>query len=60
MRWRSFFALSIHKIEIFLLVYEVSDGADPMELHIYDYKGPGVALSMYNSDEHQEYNHQEV
>ncbi|ONM56065.1 ATPase 4 plasma membrane-type [Zea mays] len=29
----------------------VFDGADPMELHVYDFKGPGVTLSMYNSDE---------
>jgi isocitrate dehydrogenase len=31
----------------------VSDGVDPMELHVYDFKGLGVALSMYNSDEVQ-------
>jgi hypothetical protein len=31
----------------------VFDGADPMELHVYDFKGPGVTLSMYNSDEVQ-------
>ncbi|ONM16006.1 Isocitrate dehydrogenase [NADP], chloroplastic/mitochondrial [Zea mays] len=29
----------------------VPDGADPMELDVYDFKGPGVALSMYNVDE---------
>lgn len=29
----------------------VPDGADPMELDVYDFKGPGVALSIYNVDE---------
>jgi isocitrate dehydrogenase len=29
----------------------VPDGHDPMELDVYDFKGPGVALSIYNVDE---------
>ncbi|GJN27088.1 hypothetical protein PR202_gb15077 [Eleusine coracana subsp. coracana] len=29
----------------------VPDGAEPVELDVYDFKGPGVALSMYNVDE---------
>uniref|UniRef100_A0A0E0H2Z6 isocitrate dehydrogenase (NADP(+)) n=1 Tax=Oryza nivara TaxID=4536 RepID=A0A0E0H2Z6_ORYNI len=29
----------------------VPDGAEPVELNVYDFKGPGVALSMYNVDE---------
>uniref|UniRef100_L0P3T5 Isocitrate dehydrogenase [NADP] n=1 Tax=Phyllostachys edulis TaxID=38705 RepID=L0P3T5_PHYED len=29
----------------------VPDGAAPVELNVYDFKGPGVALSMYNVDE---------
>ncbi|TVU15301.1 hypothetical protein EJB05_38815 [Eragrostis curvula] len=29
----------------------VPDGAEPVELDVYDFKGPGVALAMYNVDE---------
>uniref|UniRef100_A0A0E0KSM1 Isocitrate dehydrogenase [NADP] n=1 Tax=Oryza punctata TaxID=4537 RepID=A0A0E0KSM1_ORYPU len=29
----------------------VPDGSEPVELNVYDFKGPGVALSMYNVDE---------
>jgi isocitrate dehydrogenase len=29
----------------------VFDGPDPMELDVYDFKGPGVALSIYNVDD---------
>jgi isocitrate dehydrogenase len=29
----------------------VPDGAEPVELNVYNFKGPGVALSMYNVDE---------
>nr|CAB3487579.1 unnamed protein product [Digitaria exilis] len=29
----------------------VPDGAEPVELDVFDFKGPGVALSMYNVDE---------
>ncbi|KAE8806035.1 isocitrate dehydrogenase [Hordeum vulgare] len=32
------------------MVY-VPDGAEPVELNVYDFKGPGVALAMYNVDE---------
>lgn len=27
------------------------DGETPMELSVYDFKGPGIALAMYNVDE---------
>nr|CAB3485072.1 unnamed protein product [Digitaria exilis] len=30
---------------------DVPDGAQPVELDVFDFKGPGVALSMYNVDE---------
>jgi isocitrate dehydrogenase len=36
---------------LFLLQNKVPDGAEPVELDVYDFKGPGVALSMYNVDE---------
>jgi hypothetical protein len=29
----------------------VAEGAEAVELDVYDFKGPGVALSMYNVDE---------
>lgn len=28
-----------------------ADGGIPVALDVYDFKGPGVALSMYNVDE---------
>ncbi|KMZ61479.1 Isocitrate dehydrogenase (NADP(+)), partial [Zostera marina] len=33
------------------LVFEPSDGSTSLDLDVYDFKGPGVALSMYNVDE---------
>ncbi|EMS48807.1 Isocitrate dehydrogenase [NADP] [Triticum urartu] len=32
-------------------ILNVPDGAEPVELDVYDFKGPGVALAMYNVDE---------
>ncbi|CAN6249303.1 unnamed protein product [Urochloa humidicola] len=32
-------------------ILSVPDGAELVELDVYDFKGPGVALSMYNVDE---------
>jgi isocitrate dehydrogenase len=32
------------------LTFTPSDGGDPIELEVYDFPGPGVALSMYNLD----------
>ncbi|KAJ3782633.1 putative isocitrate dehydrogenase [NADP] precursor [Lentinula aff. detonsa] len=33
------------------LVYTPADGAKATTLDVYDFKGPGVAMSMYNTDE---------
>ncbi|KAJ3504395.1 hypothetical protein NLJ89_g7956 [Agrocybe chaxingu] len=33
------------------LVYTPKDGKAPTVLDVYDFKGPGVAMSMYNTDE---------
>lgn len=33
------------------LVYTPTDGSQPTTLNVYDFKGPGVAMSMYNTDE---------
>lgn len=33
------------------LVYKPEDGSEPTKLEVYDYKGAGVALAMYNTDE---------
>lgn len=33
------------------LVHRPEDGSAPTTLEVYDYKGPGVALAMYNTDE---------
>ncbi|XP_078431861.1 isocitrate dehydrogenase [NADP]-like [Wolffia australiana] len=33
------------------MVFTPADGSAPVELDVYDFKGPGVALSMYNIDE---------
>lgn len=36
----------------FNLYYSVpEDGDTPMELDVYNFKGPGIALAMYNVDE---------
>ena len=33
------------------LTFTPTDGAEPMELHVYDFPSPGVALAMYNLDD---------
>ena len=33
------------------LVYTPKDGGEKTVMNVYDFKGPGVALSMYNTDE---------
>ncbi len=33
------------------LTYTPADGSDPMEMHVYDFPGGGVAMAMYNLDE---------
>lgn len=33
------------------LVYTPKDGGEPQKIKVYDYKAPGVALAMYNTDE---------
>jgi isocitrate dehydrogenase len=33
------------------LVYTPKEGGEPTVLNVYDFKGKGVALSMYNTDE---------
>lgn len=33
------------------LVYTPEDGSSPKTLEVFDYKGPGVGLAMYNTDE---------
>jgi len=33
------------------LVYTPTDGTAPTALDVYDFKGKGVAMAMYNTDE---------
>ncbi|XP_039143851.1 isocitrate dehydrogenase [NADP] [Dioscorea cayenensis subsp. rotundata] len=33
------------------MVFVPADGIEPVELSVYDYKGPGIALAMYNVDQ---------
>ena len=33
------------------MVYTPADGSAPTALDVYNFKGPGVAMSMYNTDE---------
>ena len=33
------------------LVYSPADGGAPTKINVYDFKSPGVALAMYNTDE---------
>ena len=33
------------------LVYKPTDGKEPTVLDVYNFKGKGVAMSMYNTDE---------
>ena len=34
-----------------LMTYVPKDGGEPVEMEIHDFKGPGVALGMFNTDE---------
>ena len=33
------------------LVYTPANGGEPTTMNVYDFKGPGVAMSMYNTDD---------
>ena len=33
------------------LTYTPADGGEPVEMNVYDFQGPGVAMAMYNIDE---------
>src|SRR4029453_14205328 len=33
------------------LTYTPKDGSEPVELDVYDFPGPGIAMAMYNLDE---------
>jgi isocitrate dehydrogenase len=33
------------------LTYTPKDGSDPVELDVYDFPGPGIAMAMYNRDD---------
>ena len=33
------------------LVYTPADGGKPVEMTVYDFKGKGVAMAMYNTDD---------
>jgi isocitrate dehydrogenase len=33
------------------LTYTPSDGSEPVELEVYEFPGPGIAMSMYNRDD---------
>lgn len=33
------------------MVYTPQDGSEPTVLNVYDFKGKGIALAMYNTDE---------
>jgi isocitrate dehydrogenase len=33
------------------LTFTPADGSKPTEMNVYDFKGKGVAMSMYNTDE---------
>jgi isocitrate dehydrogenase len=33
------------------LVYTPADGGEKVVMNVYDFKGPGVAMSMYNTDD---------
>ena len=50
----SFSCISLGKLFLFIYFcfYSVpEDGEPPRELEVYDFKGPGIALAMYNVDE---------
>ncbi len=34
-----------------MLTFTPSDGSDPIELDVYDFPGPGIAMAMYNLDD---------
>jgi len=33
------------------MIYRPADGSAPTEMEVYDYKGSGVMMGMYNTDE---------
>ena len=33
------------------LVYTPADGGEPTKINVYDFKGKGVAMAMYNTDD---------
>jgi isocitrate dehydrogenase len=35
----------------FKMIYRPADGSEPTEFEVYDYKGSGVMMGMYNTDE---------
>ncbi|CEP61628.1 isocitrate dehydrogenase (NADP(+)) IDP1 LALA0_S03e07184g [Lachancea lanzarotensis] len=41
----------IRKPGVLELVHKPADGSEPEVMQVYDYKAPGVALAMYNTDE---------
>lgn len=57
LKFRSFFVMMLYFLLLFsfLAVNFVGavpeDGDVPVELDVYDFKGPGIALAMYNVDE---------
>lgn len=43
---------SAYAYKVLCKLFSVPDNGDtPMELDVYDFKGPGIALAMYNVDE---------
>jgi len=50
---RQFFILSIYVVYKLLSISNSvpEDGDTPVELDVHNFKGPGVALAMYNVDE---------
>lgn len=41
--------MALHFLSVSLL--DPEDGTGPVELDVYNFKGPGIALAMYNVDE---------
>jgi len=33
------------------MIYKPADGGEPVTMEVYDFKGPGVMMGMYNTDE---------
>lgn len=46
-----FISFLVLSILLFCLYSVPESGETPRELEVYDFKGPGIALSMYNVDE---------